>query len=54
VFAFARLATAIPITPGGAGLVEVILIGGLVAAGGANAHADRLLRLELPAVEGPP
>jgi uncharacterized membrane protein YbhN (UPF0104 family) len=32
VFAFARLATAIPITPGGAGLVEVVLIGGLVAA----------------------
>jgi uncharacterized membrane protein YbhN (UPF0104 family) len=25
VFAFARLATAIPITPGGAGLVEVVL-----------------------------
>jgi uncharacterized protein (TIRG00374 family) len=34
VFAFARLATAIPITPGGAGLVEAVLIGGLVAAGG--------------------
>jgi hypothetical protein len=31
VFAFARLATAIPITPGGAGLVEAVLIGGLVA-----------------------
>ena len=36
VFAFARLATAIPITPGGAGLVEAVLIGGLVAAGGAK------------------
>jgi uncharacterized protein (TIRG00374 family) len=36
VFAFARLATAIPITPGGAGLVEIVLIGGLVAAGGAK------------------
>jgi uncharacterized protein (TIRG00374 family) len=36
VFAFARLVTAIPITPGGAGLVEVVLIGGLVAAGGAK------------------
>ncbi|HEX6673791.1 MAG TPA: lysylphosphatidylglycerol synthase transmembrane domain-containing protein [Actinomycetes bacterium] len=34
VFAFARLATAIPITPGAAGLVEAVLIGGLVAAGG--------------------
>jgi putative heme transporter len=34
VFAFARLATAIPITPGGAGLVEAVLIGGLVTAGG--------------------
>jgi putative heme transporter len=34
VFAFARLATAIPITPGGAGLVEAVLIGGLTAAGG--------------------
>ena len=38
VFAFARLATAIPITPGGAGLVEAVLIGGLVAAGGARAQ----------------
>jgi uncharacterized protein (TIRG00374 family) len=36
VFAFARLATAIPFTPGGAGLVEAVLIGGLAAAGGAN------------------
>jgi uncharacterized protein (TIRG00374 family) len=34
VFSFARLATAIPLTPGGAGLVEAVLIGGLVAAGG--------------------
>jgi uncharacterized membrane protein YbhN (UPF0104 family) len=30
VFAFARLVTAIPITPGGAGLVEAALIAGLV------------------------
>jgi putative heme transporter len=36
VFAFARLATAVPFTPGGAGLVEAVLIGGLVAAGGAK------------------
>ena len=36
MFAFARLATAIPFTPGGAGLVEAVLIGGLIAAGGAK------------------
>ena len=34
MFAFARLVTAIPITPGGAGLVEAALIAGLVGAGG--------------------
>jgi uncharacterized protein (TIRG00374 family) len=34
VFAFARLATAVPFTPGGAGVVEAVLIAGLVAAGG--------------------
>src|SRR5215213_2961703 len=34
VFAFARLATAIPLTPGGAGFVELVLIAGLTAAGG--------------------
>ena len=33
-FAFARLATAIPFTPGGLGVVEVVLIATLVAAGG--------------------
>ena len=38
VFAFARLATAIPFTPGGAGVVEAVLIGGLVAAGGQRAQ----------------
>jgi uncharacterized protein (TIRG00374 family) len=38
VFAFARLVTAIPLTPGGLGLVEVTLITGLVAAGGARAE----------------
>jgi putative heme transporter len=36
VFAFARLATAVPITPGGAGLVEAVLITGLSAAGGSK------------------
>ena len=38
IFAFARLATAIPFTPGGAGVVEAVLIGGLVAAGGDRAE----------------
>ncbi len=36
VFAFGRLLTALPITPGGLGLVELGYIGGLVAAGGAK------------------
>jgi putative heme transporter len=36
VFAFVRLLTAIPITPGGLGLVEVGLAAGLVGAGGAE------------------
>jgi len=34
VFSFGRLLTAIPITPGGLGLIELGYIGGLVAAGG--------------------
>lgn len=38
VFAFARLLTAIPFTPGGLGVVEVALITGLSAAGGARAQ----------------
>jgi putative heme transporter len=33
-FAFARLLTAVPITPAGLGLVEATLIGGMTAAGG--------------------
>jgi len=37
VFAFARLATAVPFTPGGLGVVELTLTTGLVAAGGAEA-----------------
>lgn len=36
VFAFARLLTAIPLTPGGLGVIELALIGGLDAAGGAH------------------
>jgi putative heme transporter len=38
VFAFVRLISALPITPGGVGVVELGLIGGLYAAG--KAHAD--------------
>jgi putative heme transporter len=34
VFSFARLVTAIPITPGGVGIVELALVSGLVAYGG--------------------
>jgi uncharacterized membrane protein YbhN (UPF0104 family) len=34
VFAFVRLLTAIPLTPGGLGIIELGLIGGLTAAGG--------------------
>jgi uncharacterized membrane protein YbhN (UPF0104 family) len=34
VFAFARLVTAVPLTPGGVGIVELALVAGLVAAGG--------------------
>ncbi|MGH9277885.1 MAG: hypothetical protein ACRD12_07235 [Acidimicrobiales bacterium] len=37
VFAFARLVTAIPLTPGGVGVMELALIGGLVTAGGERA-----------------
>jgi uncharacterized protein (TIRG00374 family) len=36
VFSFARLVTAIPLTPGGLGVVELALITGLAAAGGAR------------------
>ncbi|MCZ2859214.1 lysylphosphatidylglycerol synthase transmembrane domain-containing protein [Blastococcus sp. VKM Ac-2987] len=37
VFAFARLLTAVPLTPGGLGVVELALITGLAAAGGPRA-----------------
>jgi putative heme transporter len=36
VFAFGRLLTALPVTPGGLGVVELGYIGGLVAAGGSR------------------
>lgn len=37
VFAFARLASAVPFTPGGVGVVELALTAGLVATGGTQA-----------------
>jgi uncharacterized membrane protein YbhN (UPF0104 family)/membrane-associated phospholipid phosphatase/predicted Ser/Thr protein kinase len=58
VFAFARLATAIPFTPGGAGVVEAVLITGLVAAGGDRAQVTaavlvyRALTWALPILVG--
>jgi uncharacterized protein (TIRG00374 family) len=54
VFAFARLVTAIPITPGGVGVVELALIAGLTEAGGDGARVvaavllHRLLTFVLP------
>ena len=38
VFAFARLLSAIPLTPGGLGVIELALITGLAGAGGARAE----------------
>src|SRR6266568_1547550 len=58
VFAFARLATAIPFTPGGVGFVEAVLIAGLTAAGGARNEVTaavlvyRALTWGLPIVVG--
>jgi uncharacterized protein (TIRG00374 family) len=58
VFAFARLLTAIPLTPGGAGVVELALIEGLTRAGGDDAHVVaavllfRLLTYVLPIALG--
>jgi uncharacterized membrane protein YbhN (UPF0104 family) len=37
VFAFARLLTAVPFTPGGLGVIEMAMISGLAAAGGEHA-----------------
>jgi uncharacterized membrane protein YbhN (UPF0104 family) len=54
VFAFARLVTAIPITPGGVGVVELALIAGLTGAGGEDARVvaavllHRLLTFVVP------
>jgi uncharacterized membrane protein YbhN (UPF0104 family) len=58
VFAFARLVTAIPLTPGGVGVVELALIAGLTQAGGARANVVaavllfRLLTYLLPIIIG--
>jgi uncharacterized protein (TIRG00374 family) len=58
VFSFARLVTAIPITPGGVGIVELALIGGISAAGGERAEVVaavliyRLLTYVVPIVFG--
>jgi putative heme transporter len=58
IFAFARLVTAIPLTPGGVGVVELALIAGLTQAGGHGANVVaavllyRLLTYVLPIVIG--
>jgi len=58
VFAFARLLTAIPLTPGGVGVVELALIAGLSSAGGEDAQVVaavlmfRLLTYVLPILLG--
>ena len=58
VFAFARLVTAIPLTPGGVGIVELALISGISAAGGEKAEVVaavlifRLLTYVVPIVFG--
>lgn len=58
VFAFARLLTAIPLTPGGVGVVELALITGLIRAGGdaaqvvASVLLFRLLTYVLPILLG--
>jgi putative heme transporter len=58
IFAFARLVTAIPLTPGGVGVVELALIAGLTRAGGENAQVVaavllfRLLTYVLPIAVG--
>lgn len=58
VFAFARLLTAIPLTPGGVGVVELALIAGLTRAGGDDAQVVaavllyRLLTYVLPILLG--
>jgi uncharacterized membrane protein YbhN (UPF0104 family) len=58
IFSFARLVTAIPLTPGGVGVVELALIAGLTGAGGDSARVVaavllyRVLTYLLPIVVG--
>jgi uncharacterized protein (TIRG00374 family) len=58
VFAFARLLTAIPLTPGGVGVVELALIAGISRGGGDDAEVVaavllfRLLTFVLPILVG--
>jgi uncharacterized protein (TIRG00374 family) len=58
VFAFARLVTAVPLTPGGVGVVELALIAGITRAGGEDAAVVaavllfRLLTYVLPILLG--
>ena len=58
VFAFARLLTAVPLTPGGVGVVELALIAGLSSSGGEDAQVVaavlmfRLLTYVLPILVG--
>ena len=51
---FARLVTAIPVTPGGVGIVELALIGGLTSAGGERAErvSERLYGGRVRHVDG--
>ncbi len=57
-FAFARLLTAIPLTPGGVGIIELALISGITRAGGADAPVVasvlifRLLTYVVPIIFG--
>ena len=57
-FAFARLLTAIPLTPGGVGIIELALIAALTDAGGADAEVVasvliyRLLTYVVPIIFG--
>jgi uncharacterized protein (TIRG00374 family) len=58
VFAFARLLTAVPLTPGGVGVIELALIAGMTSAGGEDAQVVaavltfRLLTFVLPIIVG--
>ncbi len=57
-FAFARLLTAIPLTPGGVGIIELALISGITRAGGEDAAVVasvlifRLLTYVVPIIFG--